>query len=239
MIDWCLFGRFETEENPNITSSSIYQRCSDSCGRIRSSIDYKIKSDPGSFDFCAHNTNANFTADAEPCATCLYQYEDLTILGNVLTTVQDMCDQKPSKDYIVPANVSVYAAERIQLSTTSSSPSPTSSTLPTPPDSSNSGLSTGGIVGIVLGGVIAISWLILLLLKRRKNRVMASKTQNNKENIPTPGYQYNSVPRTDKDHYTYAAEAPSVQAPVEMGAVRGINELPAASTPPNTRHQDR
>jgi len=238
-VDWCIFGRFEHEENPNISSSSIYQRCSDSCSKIRSSIDYNIKSDPGSFDFCEHNTNANFTADAESCATCLYQYDDLTILGNVLTTVQDMCVKKPGKDYTVPANVTVYAAERIQLSTTSSSPSPTSSASPTSANESSSNLSKGAIAGIVLGGllaIIAVLGLLLLLLKRRKNKAKACEVQTKEGNALPTGHQYTAVQASDKDRYAYAAEAPAHQVPVELGIGRGMNELPAASTPPAARY---
>ncbi|KAF2631835.1 hypothetical protein BU25DRAFT_445889 [Macroventuria anomochaeta] len=242
VVDWCLFGRFENEENKNISSSSIYQRCSDSCSKIRSSIDYNIKKDPGGFDFCEHNTNANFTSDAESCATCLYANEDLTILGNVLTTVQDMCEKKPGRNYTVPANVSVYAAERIQLSATSSTASPTSSSLPPSANNSSSGLSKGVIAGIVLGALVAIILvlgLILLLLKRRKNKAkVADVPKGEGKAAPTtlpPDYQYNSVPVANKDRYSYAAEAPTNQAPIEIGGGRGPSELPAASTPPARR----
>jgi hypothetical protein len=241
VVDWCLFGRFEYEENKNISSSSIYQRCSDSCSKIRSSIDYNIKSDPASFDFCEHNTSADFVSDAESCATCLYENEDLTILGNVLTTVQDMCEKKPGKNYTVPSTVSVYAAERIQLSATSST-LPTSSSLPPSSNDSSSGLSKGAIAGIVLGALVAvilILGLILLLLRRRKNEAKAADVPKNEENVAPmtlpPNYQSNSVPVADKDRYSYAAEVPTNQAPVEMGPARGPSELPAASTPPATK----
>lgn len=240
VVDWCLFGRFENEKNPKISSSSIYQRCSDSCSRINSSIDYHIKSDPGSFDFCEYNTSANFTADAESCATCLYEYEDLTILGNVLSTVQDMCEKKPGKNYTVPANVTVYGTERIQLSATASSSTPTSSAespSTTTTTTSSSGLSKGAIAGVVLGGlvaIIAVLGLILLLLKRRKNKVKGA-TKDGGDAAPTtlsPHYQYNAVQQqADKDRYSYMAEAPTYQAPVEIGAGRGMSEMPAASTP--------
>ncbi|KAJ8118840.1 hypothetical protein OPT61_g241 [Boeremia exigua] len=235
VVDWCIFGRFENEENKNISSSSISQRCSDSCSKIRSSIDYNIKSDPGGFDFCEHNTNANFTSDAESCATCLYENDDLTILGNVLTTVQDMCVKKPGRNYTVPANVSVYGTERIQLSASSLSPSPTSTSVPPSTNDSSSSLSRGAIAGIVLGAlvaIIAVLGLILLLLKRRKNGLRTSAAPKNEggaaPTAPPHNYQYSAVQHADKDRYSYAAEAPTDQAPVEMGASRGMSELPTA-----------
>lgn len=238
VVDWCLFGRFAEEQNKNVTASSIYQRCSDSCSKIRSSIDYNIKSDPGSFDFCAHNTNANFTSDAEACATCLYQYDDLTILGNVLSTVQDMCEKKPGKNYTVPANVSIYVAERINLTATapSTSGSPTSSSAPPPGDTSSDGLSKGAIAGIVLGAlvaIIAVLGLALLLLKKRKNKAKLAEANKSKElAATTPEYHNAAVPSAGKDRYSYAAEVPTHQVPVEMGAGRGMSELPSVGTPP-------
>ncbi|KAJ4991456.1 lpxtg-domain-containing protein [Stagonosporopsis vannaccii] len=238
VVDFCVFGRFAEEKNSNISSSSIYQRCNEGCSKIRSSIDYNIKSDPGGFDFCEHNTSANFTVDAESCATCLYQYDDLTILGNVLTTVQDMCVKKPGKNYTVPSNVSVYAAERIQLSSTSTSLLPTSSASPPLTAASSSRLSKGAIAGVVLGGlvaIIAVLGLILLLLKRRKNKVKASDVHNNDGDALPPGYRYTAVQAADKDRYGYAAEAPTNQVPVEMGNGREMGELPIASTPPAAR----
>ncbi|KAF9696574.1 hypothetical protein EKO04_005394 [Ascochyta lentis] len=240
VVDWCLFGRFADEQNKNITSSSINQRCSDSCSKIRSSIDYNIKSDPGSFDFCEHNTNGNFTSDAESCATCLYANKDLTILGNVLTTVQDMCEKKPGKNYTVPANVSVYSAERIQLSATSASTSPTSSSTSLP--LSDSSLPKGVIAGIVLGALVAIILVlggILLLLRRKKNRSKTADVSKGEETaaqtVLQPDYYYNAMPVAGKDRFSYAAEAPVGQAPVEIGIGQGLSELPTTSTPPVTR----
>lgn len=240
VVDWCLFGRFAEEENKNITTSSIYQRCSDSCSKIRSSIDYNIKSDPGGFDFCEHNTNANFTSDAEKCATCLYANEDLTILGNVLTTVQDMCEKKPGKNYTVPANVSVYATERIQLSATTASASPTSSATSPPSSASGSSLSKGALAGIVLGGLVAIILVlggILLFLRRRKNKSKAPDLPKNEaaQAALPPDYHYSAVPVADKDRYSYAAEVTMSQTPVELGIGRGQTELPAVSTPSISR----
>ncbi|KAF1361760.1 hypothetical protein EJ07DRAFT_110106 [Lizonia empirigonia] len=228
VVDWCLFGRFAEEENKNITTSSIYQRCSDSCSKIRSSTDYNIKSDPGGFDFCEHNTNANFTSDAEKCATCLYANEDLTILVN-----------KPGKNYTVPANVSVYAAERIQLSATTASASPTSSSTSSPSSASDSSLSKGALAGIVLSGLVAIILVLggmLLLLRRRKNSKAPDlpKSEAAQTALP-PDYHYSAVPVADKDRYSYAAEVPTSQTPVELGGGRGPSELPAASTPPISR----
>ncbi|KAJ4315494.1 hypothetical protein N0V94_005931 [Neodidymelliopsis sp. IMI 364377] len=234
-VDWCLFGRFAEEENKNITASSIYTRCSDSCSKIRSSIDYNIKSDPGGFDFCAHNTNTNFTSDAASCATCLYANPDLTILGNILTTVQDMCEKKPGKNYTVPENLSVYAAEKIELSPTSSTTSPTtSSNTSSPPSDSTSSLSKGAIAGVVLGGLVAIILvlgLVLFLLKRKKNKTKIVNEPKDEVNAAQtaqpPNYAYDSVPTANKNRYSYVAEAPTTQGPVEMGAGRDPSELPA------------
>ncbi|KAG9206393.1 hypothetical protein G6514_003224 [Epicoccum nigrum] len=237
-VDWCLFGRFAEEQNKNISASSIYQRCSSSCSKIRSSIDYNIKSDPGSFDFCAHNTNANFTADAAECAECLYQYEDLTILGNVLSTVQDMCDKKPGQNYTLAESVEVYSAERIRLSgnatAPSASPSATSSSSSTPSSSaspSDSGLSKGAIAGIVLGGLLALIALLglaLFLLKRRKNKakhVEETKGEELAATPPTRPPEYHQA-HAGKERFGYAAEADAAQPPVELGDGRGRSELP-------------
>lgn len=247
VVDFCIFGRFAEEQNKNIAASSIHERCSDSCSKIRSSIDYNIKSDPGGFDFCAHNTNANFTSDAQECAECVYKYDDLTILGNVLTTVQDMCEKKPGKNYTVPTNVSVYAAERINLTGTASSPSPSpptsSAARPTASNDSSNGLSTGALAGIVLGGllvIIAVLCLLLLLLKKRKNKAKLAEAGKGEElaahTATPPTYQYNTEgPQAGKDRYTYAAEAPTHQPPVEMDGGRGTTELSAVGTPPARR----
>ena len=133
----------------------------------------------------------------------MYENKDLTILGNVLTTVQDMCEKKPGKNYTVPPSVSVYAAERIQLSATSST-SPTSSSLPPSSKDSSSGLSKGAIAGIVLGALVAVILVlgfILLLLKRRKNEAKAADAPQNEENVAPmtlpPNNQYNPVPVAD------------------------------------------
>ncbi|KAF3010744.1 hypothetical protein E8E13_007111 [Curvularia kusanoi] len=236
VVDWCIFGRFGEEQNKNISSSSIYQRCSDPCSKIRSSIDYNIKSDPGSFDFCAHNTNANFTADAESCATCLYQYEDLTVLGNVLTTVRDMCDKKPGQNYSLPASVSVYAAARISLAANTTSPPPSQTSSSTSTD--NASLSKGAIAGIVLGAllaIIAVLGLLLLLLKKRKNKAKMAEASKDHELAATapqpPGSQYGAANSAGKDRYSHAAEAPAQQAPVELGDGRGTSEMPSVGTP--------
>ena len=236
-VDWCLFGRFAEETNKNISASTISQRCSSSCSKIRSSIDYNIKSDPGGFDFCAHNTNANFTADAADCAECLYRYEDLSVLGNVLSTVRDMCEKKPGKNYTLPASVEVYKAERINLAGNATAPtaSPSSSPSTSPPSSASSssddGLSKGAIAGIVLGGLlalIAILGLALFLLKRRKNSARRAEASKGEELAATPatgppGYHQ---AQAGKERFGYAAEAEAMQAPVELGDGRGRSELP-------------
>jgi hypothetical protein len=146
-----------------------------------------------------------------------------------------MCEKKPGKNYTVPENLSVYAAEKIQLSPTSSSTSPTSSSTASPLLSdSTSSLSKGAIAGIVLGGLVAIILvlgLILFLLKRKKNKsriVDEPKSEvNTTQTAQPPNYAYDSVPKADKNRYSYVAEAPTTQAPVEMGAGRDPSELPA------------
>lgn len=238
VVDWCLFGRFAEEQNKNISASSISQRCGDSCSKIRSSIDYNIKSDPGGFDFCAHNTNENFTADAAGCATCLYQYEDLTVLGNVLSTVRDMCEKKPGRNYTLPESVEVYGAKRVNLAGNATSPSPSGSRTSSSTSSSSEGLSKGAIAGIVLGGLIALIALLglaLFLLKRRKNHARQAEASRGVELAATttgpPGYhQYTAVPaeaQGGKERYGYVAEAEAGRAPVELGDGRGRSELPA------------
>ena len=236
-VDWCLFGRFAEETNKNISASTISQRCSSSCSKIRSSIDFNIKSDPGGFDFCAHNTNANFTADAADCAECLYRYEDLSVLGNVLSTVRDMCEKKPGKNYTIAEGVEVYGAERINLSgnVTAPSASPSSSPSSSPPSgassSSDDGLSKGAIAGIVLGGLLALIALLglaLFLLKRRKNsarRAEAGKGEELAATSATGPPQYHQA-QAGKERFGYAAEAEAMQAPVELGGGRGRSELP-------------
>lgn len=242
-VDWCLFGRFAEEQNKNISASSIYQRCSSSCSKIRSSIDYNVKSDPGSFDFCAHNTDANFTADAADCADCLYQYEDLTILGNVLSTVRDMCAKKPGANYTLPESVDVYSAQRVNLSGNETSPTPSASPSPsaTPPPSastttSSSGLSKGAIAGIVLGGLLALIALLglaLFLLKRRKNSARRAEVAKGEELEATapwpPGFHQAQAGKEGFGHGGVAeAEAGTGTAlPVELGDGRGRSELPS------------
>jgi hypothetical protein len=228
VIDWCLFGRFAEEANKNISASSISQRCSSSCSKIRSSIDFDIKSDPGGYDFCAHNTNANFTADAAECADCLYQYEDLSVLGNVLSTVRDMCDKKPGRNYTIGEGVEVYGAERINLSDNATSASPSASPTPssTPASSASSsddGLSKGAIAGIVLGGLLALIALLglaLFALKRRKNsarRAEAIKGGELADTSATGSSGYHQAP-AGKENFGYVAEADAGRAPpVELG----------------------
>lgn len=166
--------------------------------------------------------NANFTADAASCATCLYANEDLTILGNVLTPVQDTCEKKPGKNYTVPANVTVYATDRIQISATSASRSPTSLSTTQPSSDSSSSLSKGAIAGIVPGALVAIMLVvggILALLRLKKNKNKTVDVHKGGEAAPQamlpPDYHYNAVPESEKDRYSYAAEVPTIHAPVD------------------------
>jgi hypothetical protein len=80
IIDWCLFGRFAEENNPNKTETSIYKTCNRSCNKLYNAADYQVKSNPDSYNFC--DSSGNFTSDADSCLQCLYDTPGLTILGN-------------------------------------------------------------------------------------------------------------------------------------------------------------
>ncbi|KAF1919444.1 hypothetical protein BDU57DRAFT_512541 [Ampelomyces quisqualis] len=80
IVDWCLFGRFAEESNPNKTETSIYKTCNSSCNRLYNAADYQVKSNPDSYNFC--DNSGNFTSDADSCLQCLYDTPGLTILGN-------------------------------------------------------------------------------------------------------------------------------------------------------------
>ena len=153
-----------------------------------------------------------------------------------------MCDRKPGKNYTVPANVSVYAADRIQLSAASVlAPTTSLSTSSLLADESSPDLSKGVITGIVLGALVAIILIlggILLLLRRKKNR---SKTDGvlGSEGIEEPmslrqSYQYNSVPVHGRDRYEYAEEVHPNHAPFGIGVGEGTREMSAVSKPPVT-----
>ena len=159
------------------------------------------------------------------------------MLGNVLSTVRDMCEKKPGKNYTVGKGVEVYGAERIDLSgnVTAPSASPSSSPSSSPPSgassSSDDGLSKGAIAGIVLGGLLALIALLglaLLLLKRRKNGARRAEAGKGEELAATPATgppQYHQA-QAGKERFGDAAEAEAMQAPVELGDGRGRSELP-------------
>lgn len=80
VVDWCLFGRFAEEENKNISESSIYKSCNNSCDKLHTAADFNIKNNPDSYSFC--DVEGSFAANAESCMTCLYDTPGLTVLGN-------------------------------------------------------------------------------------------------------------------------------------------------------------
>lgn len=80
MVDWCIFGRFSNEKREDVSKTYPYQQCNTACQAIYSPIDYRIKDDTVSYQFCDHD--GNFTSDADPCISCLYGAGNLTILGN-------------------------------------------------------------------------------------------------------------------------------------------------------------
>lgn len=80
VVDWCLFGRFAEEQNKNISESSVYKTCNNSCNKLYTAADYTIKSNLDSYSFC--DVAGNFSSDADSCLTCLYNTPGLTLLGN-------------------------------------------------------------------------------------------------------------------------------------------------------------
>ncbi|KAJ4375946.1 hypothetical protein N0V83_001225 [Neocucurbitaria cava] len=246
-VDWCLFGRFDNEKDKNITGSSIYKQCKNDCDAIYTSADYTIKKDPASYSFCDYD--GNFTADADTCLSCLRKQDGLSILGNILETVQDLCKQKPGRVYDFPDNQEIYTTTPITLSATSStSPSASPSPSPTP----SSGLSTGGIVGIALAGVALVLGVILYFLRKRKNKnkskqMAVAQGENGYGNLNTHGpgygapagnYAYNPMAQSQKERYAHQPPIANVEqpGPAELGAQRPVTELPGGDVPGPIRH---
>lgn len=215
--DYCIFGRFGSDVNENISETQPWKDCFSACNPIYDSSDYRARSDLGGYSYC--DSKGNYTSDAQSCMKCLYDAEGLTILGNVVTALTAMCAEKPGKNISFKADV--YNTKPItststsaSMSSTSSSPSSTSST-----STDDSGLSKGALAGIVLGVLVAIAAVlagILLLLRRtkkqREGRAMEISTAGGMDHAPP--YQYISV----EDH-KYAQHG-----------VRPANELPGAGT---------
>ncbi|KAH7075281.1 hypothetical protein FB567DRAFT_536558 [Paraphoma chrysanthemicola] len=232
VVDWCLFGRFAEEENKNISQSSIYKTCNNKCSQIYDAADYNIKQRPDSYSFCDYS--GNFTTDAQSCLTCLYETPGLTILGNVLTTVVDLCKKKPGKVYDVPKDQEIYAATKIALAASSASASgsasPSSSNTPST-SSQSAGLSKGAIAGIVLGALVGIAVIlgaVLFLLRRKKNKNKNMAMPVAHEVAGSGSYQYDPVHQSGKGQYAYQqpAEVEQAHRPAELGGQSTPNELP-------------
>ncbi|KAF2727824.1 hypothetical protein EJ04DRAFT_128265 [Polyplosphaeria fusca] len=227
-VDWCVFGRFGNENNPNVTDTYPYQQCNKACSSISSSIDYKIKTDPASYSFCDYN--GNFTINVDSCTECLYNATSLTILGNVLVAIKETCIEKPGKDFQFEQDI--YNATRIQLQSASPSPSSSDSlsTSSVAPDSEDSGLSKGAIAGIVLAGLVVIVLILvgILIFLRRIRRQRESKTvelvdRNGNNTLPGEAYNYGaSTPQ--KQSYTYS-HGPVHGHPAEMSTQQDAQEM--------------
>jgi hypothetical protein len=80
VVDWCLFGRFAEESNPNISTTRVYTSCHSHCSGLYNAADYTIKSNLDSYSFCTQD--GDFGANAESCLACLYDTPGLNMLGN-------------------------------------------------------------------------------------------------------------------------------------------------------------
>ncbi|PSN60063.1 hypothetical protein BS50DRAFT_626341 [Corynespora cassiicola Philippines] len=237
-IDWCLFGKFAEESNPNITDTFPYRQCNTACRNIQSASDFRIKSDPRGYEFCDHN--GDYTTDPDECISCLYNTTGLTILGNILSTTREMCKTKPGK--IFDYNHNVYTASRLQISSITSSSSASSTTAPSQSpvpnpsseSSADSGISKGAIAGIVLGaliGIIVVLVGILLMLKRAKKRRAATLKGEESGASDMPGSNpYNEMESQGKNDHPYQGglyETDGHTSPVELSAGRATVELPS------------
>ncbi|KAJ4355434.1 uncharacterized protein N0V89_003450 [Didymosphaeria variabile] len=217
--DYCIFGRFAEESNKDISSTEPYKQCFSACNPIYAASDYRIKSDPERYDYC--DSNGNYTDRAQSCIKCLYNGKGLTILGNIVATLTEMCNTKPGKN--INFDEAVYNTTQIKL------PASTSNTTSTPlphvsSTSSSSGLSKGAIAGIVLGGLVAIAAVLagILLLLRRARKRRENKTIEMPGAGPSPAvsnvpYQYAPV---QEHKYAHNTEP--------VAATRPISELPTA-----------
>ncbi|KAJ4295056.1 hypothetical protein N0V90_007064 [Kalmusia sp. IMI 367209] len=231
--DWCIFGRFAEEENKNISSTQPYKQCFSACNPIYAASDYRIKSDPERYDYC--DSNGNYTSDAQNCMKCLYDGQGLTILGNIVATLTQLCNTKPGKD--IGFDEDVYNTTRIKLSTPSSSTSPSPVFTGGGDSGSDSGLSKGAIAGIVLGGlvvIIAVLAGILLFLRRLKKRNKVIEMPHNgatgATSYPNSSYQYSPV-----QEQKYGHQAQPTGPLSELGAAG--REVPAELGPTSPRNE--
>ncbi|KAF2190047.1 hypothetical protein K469DRAFT_699629 [Zopfia rhizophila CBS 207.26] len=78
-VDWCVFGRFAEDSNPNVSTAYPYKQCYSDCKSIEGASDYKIKANPGKYDWC--DFNGNYITDADKCVSCLYNATSLTMVA--------------------------------------------------------------------------------------------------------------------------------------------------------------
>ncbi|KAF2821851.1 hypothetical protein CC86DRAFT_397284 [Ophiobolus disseminans] len=237
VLDWCLFGRVAEEENKNIAESSIYKSCNPNCNKLYSAADYAIKTNPDSFSYCDYS--GNFTADAEPCLTCLYEMPGSTILGNVLATVVDLCKQKPGKVYNFPKDHEIYAATKINLSGTTPASSANSTPSSTASSSKSDNKSTSKLAAVVLGALISIVLVltcVLVLLRRKKksNKAVAEKPHVDGETAypKSVHHHYNHVGSQQKPEDIYQRAEMDHTSRVELSAQGAQSELPGGAVSP-------
>ncbi|KAH7392358.1 hypothetical protein DE146DRAFT_766584 [Phaeosphaeria sp. MPI-PUGE-AT-0046c] len=244
---WFLFNLRGVKTNPDKSETVISKHCSTRCNKIYNTADYQIKSNSDSYNFC--DSSGNFTSDAEDCLACIYEAQGLTILGNALATVMDMCKKKPGRTYDFPKDQEIFAATKITFldisasSSPSASPTSLSSTSPTsPPPSSSNSLSVGALAGIILGGLAGTALIlcgILLLFRRRKSKVRAKtmavevNTHSAHSGVP-PSYRYEYSPagHTQKDVYAFNTELDAQHQTMELPTQTAPSELPAVNMSP-------
>jgi di/tricarboxylate transporter len=166
----------------------------------------------------------------------------------VLTSVKQLCIQKPGK--VFSFNENVYNTTRIQIApaTTSGASSSTGAPASSQTSGSNnnsnsgSGISKGAIAGIVLGALIAIIIVlvaILLLLRRLRKRkeIKGMPTEMNQLNVPIGNYQYDPMTQSAKEHYSYQAGGSPLQTrgPIELETQREVTEMPTGPLSPTPR----
>jgi hypothetical protein len=239
-VDWCLFGRFAEESNPNISTTPVYKSCNSHCNKLYNAADYTIKSNLDSYSFCSQD--GDFGTNAESCLSCLYSTPGLSMLGNgtlsdsvasgsvcganaiiVLATIVDICKKTPTNNYTFPKDQQIYSSAKIKLSSTSTSSNSSSSASPSASASSSSsdvakvgsiGLSKGALAGIVLGALVLVILVlvgVLMLFRRKKNQKKSMAVSGNGEAVHVAQGNYEYQPVGGGQKGVYA------QQPVEMG----------------------
>ncbi|KAF2439026.1 hypothetical protein P171DRAFT_490473 [Karstenula rhodostoma CBS 690.94] len=229
--DYCLFGRFAEESNDDISSTEPYKQCFSACNPIYAASDYRVKSDPESYSYC--DSNSNYTSNAHSCIKCLYDGKGLTILGNIVATLTELCNSKPGKN--IDFDEDIYNTTQIKLSATS--PNSTSTSLPpVAPSDSDSGLSKGAMAGIILGGLVAIAAVLagILILLRRARKRRETKTIEMPDSgtsptaVPNFSYQYTPI----QEHKYVQGSAPGAVKPISELATTGNHVAELGPTSP-------